>query len=181
MLMTLEKVKIALQFEAELYELYVSKIEIVKTVLKAFDGKQVNVRITDSLEKEIPRGDSCIISVGKEESNLRVFFTSNDRYVDVGTPQRSDLFYVDNARESILCKDAVRNGRLIYQAVEPQIDRTAEEWLNEAKEYKTTDYARLIDEYKEIVDSINFFNSNGSVRIKDLLGLRFKTDFTSVC
>ena len=179
-MITLEKGKKILQFEAELYELYVSKIEKVKAVLKSFDGKQVNVRITERLQEEIQRTD-CFVSVEKEGSNMRVCFASVSRCIDVGKARSSELFYVDNSKAGILCEGAVKNGRLDYQAAEPQIDKMAADWLNEAKEYKTTDYAKLIAEYKGIVDSIHAFRDSGSYRIKDLLGLGFEIKFTGVC
>ena len=133
------------------------------------------MRITERLQEEIQRTD-CFVSVEKEGSNMRVCFASVSRCIDVGKARSSELFYVD-----ILCECAVQNGRLDYQAAEPQIDKMAADWLNEAKEYKTTDYAKLIAEYKGIVDSIHAFRDSGSYRIKDLLGLGFEIKFTGVC
>lgn len=120
--MTWEQKLLLLKFEAELYEMYASKIERVKAVLKFFDGKQVNVRITGKLQEKIPLSE-CSVWVEKEGDNLIVFFVSNDRYVNVGTESNRCLAYASNERTSILCADAVQNGRLVYQAAEPQIDK----------------------------------------------------------
>lgn len=161
-----------LKFEAELYELYASKIEQVKVVLKSFDGKQANVRITVKLQEEIPWGD-CSVWADKEENNLRICFASPERAINVGTANNCEWAYASNNRDSILCVDAVKLGRLDYQAAEPQIDKEAAGWLSAAKTLKTTDYTALFDDYQEIADRIKDFRDNVDYRIRYLLDLDF--------
>ena len=174
--MTWEQKILLLKFEAELYELYVSKIEQVKAVLKSFDGRQVNVRITGRLQEEIPR-DGCTIYAEKYENSLRICFASNDRGVNVGTESNRYFVYADNEKTSILCVDAVKSGRLDYQVAEPQIDKKAADWLSIAKEYKTTDYAGLLAEYKGIANGIKAFQNSRTYRIRFLLGLEFEIKY----
>ena len=170
--MTWEQKIRLLKFEADLYELYASKIETIKAILKSFDGKQVNVRITDRLQEEIPRAD-CAVWVEKDGNRLKICFASENRCINIGTAESSVWAYAANDREHILCVDAVQSGRLVYQAAEPQIDREAAHWRSEANKYRTTDYSKLLSEYKEIADSIKAFQSRVSYRIKDLLDLEF--------
>ena len=81
------------------------------------------------------------------------------------------------AGTSILCVNAAKNGRLDYQVAEPQIDKKAADWLSIAKEYKTTDYAELLAEYKWIADGIKAFQNSRTYRIRYLLGLQFEIKY----
>jgi len=161
-----------LKFEAALYELYASKIETVKAVLKSFDYRQVNVRITNRLQEEIPQAD-CAVWVEKDGNRLKICFVSENRCVNIGTAESSVWAYAANDREHILCVDAVQMGRFNYQAAEPQIDREAALWRSAANKYRTTDYSKLLADYKEIADSIKAFQGRVHYRIKDLLDLEF--------
>lgn len=164
-----------LKFEAKLYETYASKIEQVKAVLKSFDGKQVNIRITNMLGKEVPQ-DDCSIWTEKEKDVLRIYFTSKTRYVNIGDGNQ-EVAYASNDITVISCVDAISEGRLNYRIAEPQIDNAVAVWINEANEYKNTDYDKLLAEYKAIADTIKAFRESRSDRIRNLLELDFKINY----
>lgn len=154
-----------LQFEADLYKLYISQISKLKEIMESFNSKMVNVRINERLSQAFK--SECTIYIIKDADDLTIKFVAKKGSITIG----KSIVHAYNHDISIYCKNAIVNRRLNYHQIAIQIDLYILKWKEFIDEIQNADYETLLNNYQHIIHEIYNFNNQSSSKLLYSLNL----------